>query len=76
VFHLRDDVTFHDGSRFDANAVTWNFDKLLRPTEPQFDSAQAAQAATWSNVLANYRAGAIARPCRGFVDVVFCGARP
>ncbi len=56
VFHLRDDVTFHDGSRFDANAVTWNFDKLLRSSEPQFDSAQAAQAATWSNVLASYRA--------------------
>ncbi len=55
TFRLRDDVKFHDGSAFDANAVVWNFDKLITSTAPQFDSAQAAQAATWSGVLASYR---------------------
>ena len=29
VFKLRDDVTFHDGSKFDAAAVKWCFDRNL-----------------------------------------------
>jgi len=31
TLHLRDDVTFHDGTRFDAAAVKANFDQLLVP---------------------------------------------
>ncbi len=31
VFHLRDDVTFHDGTRFDAEAVKFNFERILDP---------------------------------------------
>jgi peptide/nickel transport system substrate-binding protein len=31
TLQLRDDVTFHDGTRFDAAAVKANFDKLLEP---------------------------------------------
>ncbi len=56
TFQLRDDVTFHDGSAFDADSVVWNLDKLILSTAPQYDTAQVAQAATWSGVIAHYKA--------------------
>ena len=31
TFHLRDDVKFHDGTRFDAGAVKFNLDRLKEP---------------------------------------------
>ncbi|AST96118.1 ABC transporter substrate-binding protein [Shouchella clausii] len=31
TFHLRDDVTFHDGTPFDAEAVQYSFDRILDP---------------------------------------------
>lgn len=43
TFKLRPGVRFHDGSPFDADAVVWNFDKLLNDKAPQFDRAQSAQ---------------------------------
>jgi ABC-type transport system substrate-binding protein len=43
LFTLREGVTFHDGSAFDADAVIWNLDKLLTASAPQFDPKQAAQ---------------------------------
>jgi peptide/nickel transport system substrate-binding protein len=43
TFHLRQGVKFHDGSLFDADAVVWNFDKVLNPQAPQFDNRQSAQ---------------------------------
>ncbi|BDV30755.1 ABC transporter substrate-binding protein [Microbacterium terricola] len=39
TFHLRDDVTFHDGEAFDAAAVKANFDRIA---DPETASAQAA----------------------------------
>lgn len=39
VFRLRDDVTFHDGTPFDAAAVKANFDRIA---DPETASAQAA----------------------------------
>ncbi len=39
TFHLRDDVTFHDGTPFNAEAVVANFDHI---TDPATASAQAA----------------------------------
>lgn len=39
TFELRDDVTFHDGERFDAEAVKANFDHVV---DPDTASAQAA----------------------------------
>jgi peptide/nickel transport system substrate-binding protein len=31
TFHLRGDVTFHDGTKFDAEAVKFNFDRIREP---------------------------------------------
>lgn len=39
TFDLRDDVTFHDGEPFDAEAVKANFDRIV---DPETASAQAA----------------------------------
>lgn len=41
TFHLRDDVTFHDGERFDADAVVANFEHVVAP---ETASASAAAA--------------------------------
>lgn len=55
TFRLRQGVTFHDGSEFTAEAVAWNLDKVMNKAAPQFDSAQAAQAATFVAPIAAYR---------------------
>jgi peptide/nickel transport system substrate-binding protein len=55
TFRLRRGVTFHDGSEFNAEAVVWNLDKVMDKAAPQFDSAQAAQAATFVAPIASYR---------------------
>ncbi|EFC83401.1 ABC transporter substrate-binding protein [Parafrankia sp. EUN1f] len=37
IFHLRDDVTFHDGTKFDAGAVKVNFDHIVaKSTRSQY----------------------------------------
>src|SRR5204863_5037585 len=35
TFTLRDDVTFHDGSKFDADSVKWNIDRYRTTTGSQ-----------------------------------------
>lgn len=56
IVRLRPGVTFHDGSDFDAEAVVWNFDKILRNDAPQFDPRQSAQGRTRVTSLRSYRA--------------------
>ena len=36
VFHLRDDVYFHDGSKFNSSSVKFNFDRILDPSNPAY----------------------------------------
>lgn len=36
TFKLRDGVLFHDGSRFDAQAVKFNFDRVLDKSHPYY----------------------------------------
>jgi peptide/nickel transport system substrate-binding protein len=55
IFRLRDGVVFHDGSAFDADAVIWNFDKVLNKEAPHFDQRQAAQVRPRLPGVASYR---------------------
>ena len=40
IFNLRDDVFFHDGSQFNAEAVVWNVQKVLDEDAIHFDPSQ------------------------------------
>jgi peptide/nickel transport system substrate-binding protein len=42
TFNLRKGVKFHDGSEFNADAVIFNFDKLLDKDSPQFSARQGS----------------------------------
>lgn len=55
TFTLRDDVVFHDGTAFDADAVCYNFDRIVAPETGSlyaialigpYESCQAADATT------------------------------
>ncbi|RVT92157.1 ABC transporter substrate-binding protein [Rhodovarius crocodyli] len=55
IFKLREGVKFHDGSAFDADAVIWNFEKVLNPQAPHFDQRQAAQVRPRLPSVASWR---------------------
>ncbi len=55
TFKLRQAVTFHDGSAFDAHAVVWNFEKVLNSQAPHFDNRQAAQVKPRLPSVASWR---------------------
>ena len=42
LFTLRDGVTFHDGCKFNADSVVWNFGRLSDQKAPQFYTQQFA----------------------------------
>src|SRR5262245_54214724 len=49
VFHLRQGVKFHDGTDFDAEAVCWNYQRIMDPEEkaldtPLFNVVEAVEA--------------------------------
>ena len=46
VFKLRPGVKFHDGSDFNADAVVWNVEKVLKQDAPQFDASQVGITAS------------------------------
>src|SRR5258708_22127031 len=55
TFKLRPGVRFHDGSPFNADAVVWNVDKVLKQSAPQFDSSQVGVTASRMPTLASAR---------------------
>jgi peptide/nickel transport system substrate-binding protein len=56
IFKIREGVKFHDGSEFTAEAVVWNFDKLLKNDSPQYDQRQSAQGRSRIPAVASYKA--------------------
>jgi ABC-type transport system substrate-binding protein len=46
VFKLRPGVKFHDGSDFNADAVVWNVEKVLKQDAPHFDASQVGVTAS------------------------------
>ena len=46
TFKLRPGVTFHDGAPFNADAVVWNVEKVLKQDAPQFDASQVGVTAS------------------------------
>src|SRR6202048_2920812 len=55
TFKLRPGVKFHDGSPFNADAVVWNVDKVLKQDAPQFDPSQVGVTASRMPTLASAR---------------------
>lgn len=54
-FHLRRNVTFHDGTPFNADAVIWNLDRFFRNDSPQFDATGGAIVRGRVPALESYR---------------------
>ena len=55
IFKLRPGVKFHDGSDFNADAVVWTVDKVLKQDAPQFDASQVGVTASRMPTLASAR---------------------
>jgi len=55
IFKLRPGVTFHDGSAFNADAVVWNVEKVLKQDAPQFDASQVGVTASRMPTLVSAR---------------------
>src|SRR5258708_24178462 len=55
IFKLRPGVTFHDGSPFNADAVVWNVEKILKQDAPHFDPSQAGVTVGRMPTLASAR---------------------
>jgi peptide/nickel transport system substrate-binding protein len=55
TFKLRPGVKFHDGSPFNADAVVWNVEKVLKQDAVQFDPSQVGVTASRMPTLASAR---------------------
>ena len=53
IVHLRQNVKFHDGCKFDADAVVWNFKVRSDQNDPSFSTQQFTLTRSWlTNVKA------------------------
>ena len=55
TFKLRPGVTFHDGSPFNADAVVWNVEKVLKTDAPQYYASQGGVTASRMPTLLSAR---------------------
>src|SRR3954463_13706158 len=55
LFKLRPGVSFHDGAPFNADAVVWNVEKILKQDAPQFDPSQVGVTASRMPTLVSAR---------------------
>ncbi|MGY2807445.1 MULTISPECIES: ABC transporter substrate-binding protein [unclassified Bradyrhizobium] len=55
IFHLRQDVKFHDGTDFNADAVIWNLDRYFNSESPQFEPPSSAMSRARVPVMGSYR---------------------
>jgi peptide/nickel transport system substrate-binding protein len=55
VFKLRPGVKFHDGAAFDADAVVWNVEKVLKQDAAHFDASQVGVTASRMPTLRSAR---------------------
>ncbi|WP_326595808.1 ABC transporter substrate-binding protein [Streptomyces sp. NBC_01803] len=55
TFTLRDGVTFHDGTPFDADAVIFNLDRYLDEESDYYTDALGAAAGEYAGGIADYR---------------------
>ncbi len=49
TFHLRANVEFHDGTRFDASAVKFSFERLIDPHHPNYLAGE--EGSYWRKLL-------------------------
>lgn len=55
IFHLRQGVTFHDGTPFNADAVIWNLDRYFKSDSPQFEPPAAGITRARAPLTDSYR---------------------
>ncbi|MWV44517.1 ABC transporter substrate-binding protein [Paenibacillus sp. HJL G12] len=68
TFKLRKDVTFHDGTPFNAEAVKFNFDRILDPATKAANAAALLQPYKSSEVIDEYTVKLnLSTPSRAFL---------
>ncbi|WP_439572699.1 ABC transporter substrate-binding protein [Phreatobacter sp.] len=54
IITLREGVTFHDGTPFDADAAIWNFDSIFKADAPQFHQPRVGLVRSRLSSVAGY----------------------
>jgi peptide/nickel transport system substrate-binding protein len=54
TFHLRKNVSFHDGTPFNADAVLFQFDRVKKQDSPQYNAQVAAGVLTYLKYIDSY----------------------
>ena len=54
TFHLRQDVTFHDGTPFNAEAIKFNFDRIVDPATESYGAADFIRPYDHTEIVDDY----------------------